>query len=223
MSFLAIDTCEATCSAAILADDGAVRATRSDTIGRGHAEHLLPMIDSLHRDACTAYADVSRIAVTTGPGSFTGVRVGLSVARGLALALSVPCIGVMSLPVLAVQAAIAGGAEGRVHAVVAGRGGQVFHQAFDVLPSMVLPRARTEAACLDGSVARALIARHGGLVCGSGAEILGFDAVVSTLDPVLLGRLAADLDPVVQRPEPAYLRPADAARAKPPLPVTVES
>ncbi len=92
---LAIDTSGPICSAAFL-DSGSnqIVTQRSDDIGRGHAELLLPMIDELMAASELQWSDVEAVGCSTGPGSFTGLRVGLAAAKGFAFALSCPCIGV---------------------------------------------------------------------------------------------------------------------------------
>ena len=102
MIVLALDTAGETCAVA-LAKTGnglSVLARRADAIGRGHAERLMPMIGEALAEAGLAYADLERIAVTTGPGSFTGTRIGVAVARGLALALGIRAVGVSVLDAL---------------------------------------------------------------------------------------------------------------------------
>ncbi len=86
MLILAIDTALDACSAAVL-DTNAARliAHESEPMKRGHAEALMPLLARVIKQAGIAFADLDRIAVTTGPGSFTGLRVGLSAARGIAL------------------------------------------------------------------------------------------------------------------------------------------
>lgn len=98
MTTLAIDTSEQACSVA-LACEGTVIDRASEIIGRGHAERLLPLIEERLAAAGRSYKDLERIAVTTGPGTFTGLRIGLSVARGLALQADIPCVGVTGLTV----------------------------------------------------------------------------------------------------------------------------
>jgi tRNA threonylcarbamoyladenosine biosynthesis protein TsaB len=99
MNVLAIDTASA-CSVA-LAGDGRILAHRYREIARGHAEALLPMIAATLGDAGLDYRDIDLIAASIGPGSFTGLRTGLAAARGLALALGKPVLGVSSLEAVA--------------------------------------------------------------------------------------------------------------------------
>lgn len=95
MKVLAFDCSGASCSAAVVVD-AAPRAQRFVAMERGHAEALLPMIDTVLREAKLALAAIDLIAVTTGPGSFTGLRIGLAAAHGLALANGIAAVGVTS-------------------------------------------------------------------------------------------------------------------------------
>src|ERR1700683_1563460 len=99
MRLLAIDTALAACSAAVLDTDhgGGVLASDSLSMTRGHAEALMPLIYHVMQRARLAFADLDRIVVTTGPGSFTGLRVGISAARGIALAANKPAVGISTL------------------------------------------------------------------------------------------------------------------------------
>lgn len=126
---LAIDSAASSCSAAVWAD-GAVRAHAFAAMAHGHAEALVPMVQRVMAEAGIAFAALDVIAVTRGPGSFTGLRVGLATARGLALAAGVPCLGLTTTEVLA-EGARAAGAEGRILAVLDTRRADVYAQAFD--------------------------------------------------------------------------------------------
>src|SRR6202023_3460064 len=98
MLILAIDTALDACAAGVLdIDAGRVIAQESLAMKRGHAEALMPLIARVIKESGIAFASLDRIAVTTGPGSFTGLRVGLSAARGIALAASKPVVGLTTL------------------------------------------------------------------------------------------------------------------------------
>src|SRR3979490_2165233 len=98
MLILAIDTALDACAAAVLdTAQNRLIAQESLAMKRGHAEALMPLIARVMKESGIAFASLDRIAVTTGPGSFTGLRVGLSAARGLALAANKPAVGVTTL------------------------------------------------------------------------------------------------------------------------------
>ena len=98
MLILAIDTALDACSAGVLdTDAGRLIAQESLAMKRGHAEALMPLIARVMKQSGIAFASLDRIAVTTGPGSFTGLRVGLSAARGIALAADKPVVGLTTL------------------------------------------------------------------------------------------------------------------------------
>src|SRR5579872_322206 len=98
MRVLAIDTALAACSAAVLDTDyGGILASESLPMLRGHAEALMPLLQRVMNDAGMAFPDLDRVAVTTGPGSFTGLRVGIAAARGIALAAEKPAVGISTL------------------------------------------------------------------------------------------------------------------------------
>ncbi|RJF75991.1 tRNA (adenosine(37)-N6)-threonylcarbamoyltransferase complex dimerization subunit type 1 TsaB [Rhodopseudomonas palustris] len=98
MLILAIDTALEACSAAVLdTDANRLLASESEPMQRGHAEALVPMLARVMQASGLGFAELDRIAVTTGPGSFTGLRVGLSAARGIALAADKPVVGLTTL------------------------------------------------------------------------------------------------------------------------------
>src|SRR3954466_10445392 len=102
MLILAIDTALDACAAGVLdTDSGEIIATESQAMKRGHAEALMPLIGRVMKDSGIGFATLDRIAVTTGPGSFTGLRVGLSAARGIALAADKPVVGLTTLTAFA--------------------------------------------------------------------------------------------------------------------------
>jgi tRNA threonylcarbamoyladenosine biosynthesis protein TsaB len=98
MLVLGINTVENVCEAALV--DGVVVAEVSEPMSNGHDARLAPLVDRLMKDAGVSFSSLSRIAAIVGPGSFTGVRVGVAFARGLSLALDTPSVGVTSLEAL---------------------------------------------------------------------------------------------------------------------------
>lgn len=95
---LALDTSLETCSACLY--NGKIVASRSEPMSKGHAERLMPMIEEIFKEAGVMPSQLSRIGVTVGPGSFTGLRVALSAARSMGIALKIPVIGMSSLKCL---------------------------------------------------------------------------------------------------------------------------
>jgi tRNA threonylcarbamoyladenosine biosynthesis protein TsaB len=118
---LAIDTSTAACSAALFDSAGACVAHRDELIGRGHSERLVPMLDEL-----LGGKRADSILVGVGPGSFTGIRVGLAAAHGLAIAWDCELAGLSSLALLAAGARD----EGEIAAAVNGGHGELFVQQF---------------------------------------------------------------------------------------------
>ncbi|MCY4393897.1 MAG: tRNA (adenosine(37)-N6)-threonylcarbamoyltransferase complex dimerization subunit type 1 TsaB [Rhodospirillaceae bacterium] len=100
---LIFDTSGAACSAAVWAGDGVI-AERYEAMPRGQAERLLPMVEETLAAAGIAFGQLDAVGVTRGPGAFTGLRIGLAAARGMALALEIPAIGITTFEALAVRA-----------------------------------------------------------------------------------------------------------------------
>ena len=166
MLILAFDTTQGACSAAI-SQEGRLLANAFMPMQRGHAEHLVPTIEQVRRQAKISYGDLELIAVTIGPGTFTGVRVGLA-AQALAQVHDVPLIGVSTLELLACAAVPRNNDESAgIIATIDARRGQLYMQAFDSLGKAVtLP-------VIDAASPRiAPSSNHSGLIVGSGAEIL---------------------------------------------------
>jgi tRNA threonylcarbamoyladenosine biosynthesis protein TsaB len=202
---LALDTCLGASSVAIL-DGETVRAVRSEPMTRGHQERIAVLAREMAAEAGVKFAGLTRIAVTVGPGSFTGLRVGLSFAKGLATALSIPCVGVNTLEALAASVE----ATGFVAGVLDAKMGQVYLQVFDGGKALMAPDA------LEVGVAAARLAElwSGGPVTlvGSGAPLVADVLPGATVltpayaDPVAVARLAAARPAPSHSPRPLYLR-----------------
>ena len=139
MIVLGLDTCLNACSVAVL-DDERVVASAREVMARGHQEQLAPMAQAVMARAGLAFADLDRIAATVGPGSFTGLRVGVAFAKGLALALGKPTVGIGTLEALAAQA------PGLVFPAIDARRGQLYLQAFEDGRALMAPDAVTAEA-----------------------------------------------------------------------------
>jgi tRNA threonylcarbamoyladenosine biosynthesis protein TsaB len=194
-----------------LLDDGKLIAHIFEPMERGHAERLAPMVDETMKQAGAAFASLDRLAVTTGPGTFTGQRVGLAFMRGLRLALRVPLTGVTTLEAMAMAAMAETGAP-RAAAIHDARREEAYLLLRDgqtvMLPPVVMP--------FDEAVSR--IAAFGSCaLAGTGAtavhQKLGGDYPLSAIrqpDALSVAKLAL-MQPVSDDPPgPLYLRAPDA-------------
>jgi tRNA threonylcarbamoyladenosine biosynthesis protein TsaB len=184
---LAIDTAAPRLALAVLRDGDRVDALVED-MATGQAERLFPALDELLTRAAVTYKDLTRIAVTTGPGSFTGLRIGLSAARGLGLALNIPVVGVPSLFALSLAAQC-----DPVAVLLDAKRGEAYFQTFSG-PGIPIG----DAALLPMDEARRLVP---------------FNAAIITsplVDIAALAHFAATADPADHPPEAAYIRDADA-------------
>jgi tRNA threonylcarbamoyl adenosine modification protein YeaZ len=209
MIVLAIDTAGTGCFAAVY-DSGndTVLASAGADIGRGHAEQLMGFIDEALAASGMVLADIDRIAVTVGPGSFTGIRVGVAAARGFALALGVPAVGVTTLAAIA-EAARETHPGRAILATIDAKRDELYCQSFaaDGTP-------RSEALMLEIPEAQKLFAGFDGLICGTATKHLTDQppesAVQTDLTDIrLVARLGAAADPSQGKPSPLYLRGPD--------------
>ena len=214
MRILAFDCAGAQCAAAILAD-GRVVAEKRILAARGHAQLLIPLLIELLGAAGLGFGDIDRFAATTGPGSFTGIRVALAAAHGLALGTGKPIIGITMFEALAAMAAEAGIAAPRLLVAIDSRRAELFVQLFDPAgaalgePAMLSPEA---IAAWAGPGRLALTGDAANLVAPHLDEIVD-TAWTTQIDPVIVARLAAGRA-AGPAPAPFYLRAPDAVPAR---------
>ncbi len=214
MRILALDAATAACSVALLSGGGVV-AYRLERLGRGHAERLMPMVLEVVAEAGIDFPALDRLAVTIGPGTFTGVRIGLAAARGLALAAARPLVGVTTLETLAFQARDAASPGGIAAAVAAGPG-WVYLQVFGpdlapVGPPAALPLAEAAQRIPPGAVLAGDIEPELAAKLSPGVVLRP-----AVLDARAVG-LLAERHPLPDRPPaPLYVRAPDARLARRP-------
>jgi tRNA threonylcarbamoyladenosine biosynthesis protein TsaB len=210
---LAVDTCLDACSVAVWVDEQ-VLAQHSEPMRRGHQERLAGMAQETMAEAATAFSALDRIGVTRGPGSFTGLRVGLAFAKGLGVALDRPVVGVGVLEALA-----EGAGDGFVAAAIDARRGQVYLQVFDGGRPLMAP----DVLAVEAAAARLVELWIGGpaTLVGPGAALLASALPRARLieraapDPGAIALLAARARPPFAPPHPLYLRGPDARLAEP--------
>jgi tRNA threonylcarbamoyladenosine biosynthesis protein TsaB len=213
---LAIDTALGACSACIW-QAGAPEPLASETIPmeRGHAEALLPLIDRLSSQVLGGFESLDRVAVTVGPGSYTGLRVGIAAARGIGLAAGIPVIGVATLSAY-LAPLMAGERRGLYTAAIDARHGHIYIQAMAPGGRTIIP-----PGLMTYRDALRLLGSGPLLATGSAAPILaaearaqGIEAHISDLslapDIAWVARLGAIADPNQALPKPLYLREPDA-------------
>jgi tRNA threonylcarbamoyladenosine biosynthesis protein TsaB len=215
MRVLAIDTALGACAAAVL-DTAAGRVVASETLimQRGHAEALMPLLARVMDAAGAEFSELDRIAVTVGPGSYTGLRVGIAAARGIALVTGKPAVGLSTLAALAAPHMAAGETRAIVAAIDA-RHGHVYLQVVGAGGrTIVTPRLAT-----IGDAVRA-VAAHPCLLVGSGAGLIAAAWQSGQQRPGSDPRPYPDIEWVARLgavavtdralPKPLYLRQPDA-------------
>lgn len=213
MTLLALDTSMRACSVAISRGDRTHGVC--EPMSQGHAEALVPMIVRVLREAALGFADLERVAVTTGPGTFTGVRIGVATARGLGLAAGLPVVGATTLAVMARQVLqeADGGEADHVAIAADARRGQVYFGLFDRAGQL-----SGEIEVLSPEAAASRIEGMSVIVAGTGAGAVR-DAAGRPLpsthadlqpDARVLAQFASEIDEPPVPLTPLYLRPPDA-------------
>lgn len=213
MRVLIVDTALGACSAAVV-EDGRLLGLRSELMTKGHQERLAGMVRDAVAEAGGDFGALDRIGVTVGPGSFTGLRVGMAFAQGLGAALDRPVVGLSTLDALAASIE----PSGLVAAVIDARRGQVYARLFRDGAALGEP----EALSLEAATDRILAASADAIptLVGTGAVLLSetfsdqfADAALKPLvapTPEALARMTAIADPATALPRPLYLRAPDA-------------
>ena len=215
MKVLAIDTALGACAAAVLdSRAGAMLASESEGMTRGHAEVLMPLIARVMDAGRCEFAELDRIAVTVGPGSFTGLRVGIAAARAIALAAGKPAIGLSTLSALAAPH-VAARSDHIILAAIDARNEQVYFQVFapngTTIVTPRLDRARAAVVAVPSGPT---------VITGSAAELVAAHWPSRAAPPRVEVRAAPDIGWVARLgaaaqderapPKPLYLRRPDA-------------
>ncbi|WP_342029745.1 tRNA (adenosine(37)-N6)-threonylcarbamoyltransferase complex dimerization subunit type 1 TsaB [Bosea vaviloviae] len=223
MRILAIDTALGACSACVLeAGQAEPLAIEQIAMERGHAEALMPLVERVMKAVEGGFASLDRVAVTVGPGSYTGLRVGISAARAIALAAGIPAIGVTTLA--ATAAPLIGRESGRViAAALDAKHGQVWFQALSSQgkPLVSLRQVNHRDAARAIGAGPVSLVGSAAMAVANEAWAIGLDALVldesRAPDVTWVARLGMIADPQDAPPRPLYLKapettPQDRAR-----------
>jgi len=206
MRVLAIDTALEACSAAVLdTERGGILASGSIPMLRGHAEALLPLVSRVMSEAALEFCALDRVAVTVGPGSFTGLRVGVSAARGIAVAAGKPAVGLTTLAALAAPYIAIDARNEQVYMQMVGSGGR----------SLIQPRvASLRDAVRDAANARARLVGSAAAMMAAAwpAGVQPPPVVDAARAPIIdwVAHLGAAAAQALSLPKPLYLRAPDA-------------
>jgi tRNA threonylcarbamoyladenosine biosynthesis protein TsaB len=212
---LAIDTALGACSACVLdAGEPEPVAIEQTAMDRGHAEALMPMIERVMAATEGGFSSLDRVAVTIGPGSYTGLRVGISAARAIAFAAGIPAVGVSTLAASA--APLIGREGGRVvAAALDARHGQVWFQALNAQGKQLVSVRQVnhrDAARAIGAGPVSLVG-SAALAVANEAWAIGLDAIVvddrKAPDVIWVAHLGLIADPETAPPRPLYLKPPE--------------
>jgi tRNA threonylcarbamoyl adenosine modification protein YeaZ len=216
MRILAIDTSCAAASVAVV-DGGAAEplAVMSRPMARGHADALAPMVEEVMRGLDGGFGSLTRLAVATGPGSFTGIRIGLAMARAMAVALGIPVVGVSTLAAFAAPL-LSAPRSGIIAAAIDARHGSVYFQLFEPSGRPLGPlRCDTARECVRAiGAGPAWLAGDAAALIANEAHRAGLpydlDAARDAPDIVAFAWIGLAVDPRSSPARPVYLKPPDA-------------
>lgn len=225
MKILALDTCLSACSVAITDGEGAELASAFEEGSRGQVERILPMIDQMFEAADVEKTDIDYIAVTKGPGTFAGVRIGLATAKGLSLALNVKILAVTTLEATA-QAVLGEYGEGSGFNFTVchdARRSEFYTQSFNLSKGVLT--ALTSAEAISYDALEGALSEIPEYIFGTGAEIAVdyFEHTTVKVGKIIQHKAAAVALAAIQQiacktfnpVEPLYIRPPDAIKPKP--------
>jgi tRNA threonylcarbamoyladenosine biosynthesis protein TsaB len=213
-TLLAFDTSAAHCAAALLRG-GAIVADRFVEMGRGQAEELMPLLEEMLAREGLGWGALDALGVGTGPGNFTGIRIAVAAARGLALGLGVPAIGVSNFE------AMAWGEPGALLVSLPGPRDTAYLQAMrDGRPLGPPRQVAPDAPPADPDLPRdTCVLGHAAETLGTALGLPARPRALGEVGPRIARIAAARLGRPLPRPAPVYVRPADAAPPADPAPV----
>lgn len=237
MKILALETSAKAVSAAVV-EDGVVLASAYQNMGLTHSVTLMPLVDAMLKNAGLTAQNMTLIAVAAGPGSFTGLRIGVSAAKGLAWALSLPCCGVSTLEAMAENARTF---EGTIICAMDARRQQVYNAVFDCRDGVLTRRCEDRAVALEVLAEELKGNESPKMIVGDGAKLcytyLSEQGIPCRMAPpnslyqrasgvaLVAERIAAQGKTVsAQELRPVYLRLSQAERERlaKGLPITIE-
>ena len=224
MRILAMDTATSSCSVALWCDETIV-AARREVMSRGQAEALVPMIGDVLAEAKVTASDLDLLAVTVGPGAFTGLRIGLATARGMGLAAHVPCLGLTTTEVIAHAVDANAWQQGTLLVALDSKRADIYVQTFQ--PGLM---PISEASAMDPAILGEWLQDVPGPinVVGDARELAtaalveaGLETIVIETPEVPDAGVVAELasrrwtpEAILESPAPLYLRPPDAKLPK---------
>ncbi len=208
---LALDTSLSSCSTALMSRQGIFIDQRHIDLSKGHAEHLIPMIEDMMSASNTTMQEITAVVSTIGPGSFTGLRTGLAAARGYGVALNVPVFGVTTLEALALTAIKTSCIDHPMMVTIDARRGQVYVQKFSPEGTPLTDQKIENISDLLSNLPQEKLT-----LLGSGAPLIADACPGANLLEITTPRASAFIHIALHRPRPLtppqalYLRAPDA-------------